>query len=200
MNEPSHNKQLPILDEAVVARELKDLTKLLERPGPTQGVLDKWVVASPERAGIFHDTFWGSIRWPKSLGRSSGANLWQGFSIALRNHFTIRSVIAGGGEVDREGYMQMAAPYLWDAADDSEHYRVNYSGTYARLNLNTDRNEVAVTIAGSWTNPSRFGAHFLLPSPLGRAFGSFDGQPIVLDETTVELHVLQPVPVWSVEL
>lgn len=200
MKEASLNNLLPIMDNAVVTREIKDLTKLLERPGPTQGFLDKWLIESPERSGVFHDTFWGSIRWPKSLGRSSPATLAEGFSMTLRNHFTIHIVGAGGSDIAKEGWMDMPAPYAWDVADDSEHYRVNYSGYYSRYNAFVDRNELRLTIAGSWTNPSKVGPRFLLTNPLGYVFGSFDGHPIVLDEITVESHLLQPVPVWSVRL
>ena len=200
MKEASRNKLPPILDNTVVTRELQNIRKVLDSPGPTQVALDKWLTESPERDGVFHDTFWGSIRWPKSLGRSSAKALADGFSMTLRNHFTIHEVGAGGADIVKDGWMEMAAPNMWDVADDSEHYRVNYSGYYARYNLYVDLNELKVTIAGSWTNPSKFGARFLLPNPLGYVFGSFDGHPIVLDEITVESHLIQPVPVWSVRL
>ena len=61
------------------------------------------VCESPERDGVFHDTFWGSIRWPKSLGRSSAKALADGFSMTLRNHFTIHEVGAGGADIGEDG-------------------------------------------------------------------------------------------------
>jgi len=200
MKKASRNKPLPILDNAVVTRELKSVRKLLDHPGPTQLAFDKWLTESPERGGVLHDTFWGSIRWPRSLGRSSAKTLSEGFSMTLRNHFTTHVSGAGGVDIVKDGWMEMPAPNMWDVADDSEHYRINYSGSYARYNLYVDRNELKVTIAGSWTNPSKFGPRFLLPNPLGYWFGSFDGHPIVLDEITVESHLLRPVPVWSVRI
>src|SRR5215469_13728432 len=156
MKETSRNKPLPIMVNTVVTRELKSLSKVLDHPAPTQVALDKWLTESPERGGVFHDTFWGSIRWPRSVGRSSAKTLAEGFSMTLRNHFTTHTVGAGGVDIVKEGWRKMPAPNMWDVADDSEHYRINYSGYYTRYNLYVDRNELKVAIAGSWTNPSKF--------------------------------------------
>jgi hypothetical protein len=161
--------------------------------------MDEWIAASPDRYKVFRDAFWGNIRWPKSIGRSEGASLADGFSFTFEDHFIDGKATPGGSGEKEEGVHALPTPRLWDADDDADHYRVVYFGYYTEYNAHVDSNHLKVTIAGAWTNPARV-PRFLLPNPLGYSFGSFDGSPIVLDDMTVDQHVLIPVPRWSVKL
>jgi hypothetical protein len=183
------------VDTMFKARELTDLAKRLTKPF-TQLTLDKWLSESPERARFFQDSFWGSIRWPKTLGRTPG-KLSDGFSLTLQNEFSEYTVGAGGEIIQNSGWIKMPTPNLWDAPDDETHHRVNYFGYYARYSLTTVANQLDVKIAGTWDNPTKF-VRYLLPNPLGWLFGSFDGHPIVLDEITVEQHLLTPKTPWKI--
>ena len=187
---------LPLHDHKVVARELKDLYKALAHSF-TQSSVDAWLKVSATRPRVFKDTFFGCIRWPKSIGNSVAGSLASGFSLALRNHFVLYQVGPGGEIIEKDGWMDMPTPLMWDGEDDADHYRVNFGGTYAQSSLYVTGNELTVSIVGSWTN--RFPERFLLPNPLGYIFGSYDGHVIVLDPITVDQHLLGPVPLWSVK-
>jgi hypothetical protein len=191
----THRNELPMLDPRALASEFEDIAGVLKH-GPRQATIDDWMKASAARQKAFQDTFWGSIRWPKSLGRPAGASLVGGFSLKLRNHFVIYEAGAGGEIISKDGWMDMPPPYVWEVDDDAEHYHLYYSGRYARYNLYVDKNELEVQIVDPWTNPTGF-ARYLQPKPLGYYFGSFDGSAIVLDEITVEQHLLGPRPRWS---
>jgi hypothetical protein len=189
------------VDPAVRAREFKNLAELVRKHPLNQSHLDEWIRASADRHYVFQDMFFGSIRWSKSVGRSSTGTLASGFSLKLRNHFNVYYVGAGGEVIDKDGYMNMPDPDAWDVTDDADHYKVVYGGWYARYNLYVDRNELTVAINGAWTTPSpRLTHRFLLPKPPGFIFGSFDGRPIALDEITIEQHLFQSEPVWSVKM
>jgi hypothetical protein len=182
-NEPGLSPITP----AQRAQEMAEVAKVLAGPF-AQDTMDKFVSASPERSSIFTDAFWGRIRWPKSVGRSLGPTLADGFTITLRNHFTLYYAGAGGEVITKEGYMEMPTPVVTDLGDDSDHYKVVFSGYYARLGLVVDRNELRVTINGSWTNPEALTGRYLLVDPYGFNFGTHDDSPIVLDEMTVVQH------------
>ena len=169
---------------SVLARELPDLRGVLAHPF-TQQTIDDWITGATGRDFLLKDSFFGCIRWLKSLGRSTAATLADGFSLTLRNHFTLYYAGAGGEVITKDGWMDMPAPVTWDTTDDEEHYRVNYWGHYAQLNPYVDRNELRAAIVGSWTNPSDAAGRYLLPHPVGFDFGAFDGSVIVLDEITV---------------
>ena len=193
---PKDNPKQPFpLGNKVIAAQITSLHKVLASPF-TPGSIESWIKASAARQGIFHDTFFGCIRWPKSIGRSTGKSLADGFSLTLRNHFSIYEAGPDGEIIEKDGWINMPAPSMSDAADDDQHYRVNFSGNYAQYNLYTNQNELSVSIIGPWTNT--FAGCFLLPNPLGYIFGSFDGRVIVLDPITVEQHLKQVVPVWSI--
>lgn len=188
-----------IVDPAIRERELAAVASVLAHPF-TQADMDQWISAGRDRYNVFRDTFWGNIRWSKSIGRSAGASLADGFAFALEDHFASYGFGSDGIPVTTgEGLHQLPAPSAWDADDDADHYRVVYFGYYTQYNGFVDRNELKVTIAGTWTNPTHL-PRYLLPSPLGFVFGSFDGSPIVLDDMTVEQHTLEPVPRWVMQL
>ena len=188
------------IDPAVRAREFEKLSELLHRHPLNQAHLDEWIRAAGDRHHVLQDMFFGTIRWPKSIGRSSTGTLASGFSLKLRNHFNVYYVGAGGEVIDKDGYMDMPDPNSWDVIDDADHYKVVYGGWYARYNLYVDRNELRVEIHGAWTTSPRLTHRFLLPNPPGFIFGSFDGRPIALDEITVEQHLFRSEPVWSIKM
>jgi hypothetical protein len=183
------------IDGMLIARELADLKGRLTKQPFTHATLDKWLKEAPDRAKFFQNTFWGSIRWPKTLGRMPG-RLSNGFSLKLQNEFDIKSVGAGGEIIDKTGWIDMPSPSMWDADDDETHYRVDYFGSCAKKTLTTVTNRLEIKIVGTWDNPGKF-ARFLLPNPLGYSFGNFDGRPIVLAEATVEQHLLTPKQPWK---
>lgn len=178
------------------ATTLADLVKFTEKPF-NRAAFDKWAAHSVERSRLLRNAFLGSIRWPKSVGRAPGS-LASSFSLTLQNHFKIRQTGAGGEDLSEEGDMNMPPPSAWEAPDDEKHYRVNYFGYYATLNLYVLYNALNVKIVGSWDNPTKF-ARFLLPDPLGFWFGSYDGLPILLDEITVDQHFLTAGAPWVVK-
>jgi hypothetical protein len=171
----------------VRAREMADLVGVLASPF-TQDSLDSWVAVSPHRPLVLRDTFFGRIRWPKSLGRPIAAQLSDGFLFRLRNYFVLYYVGIGGEVIEKRGFMDMPAPVANDVPDDTEHYKVVFSGYYAKLSTYVERNELMVTIVGAWSNPENLAGRYLTVDPLGYDFGAFDGSPIVLDEMTVIQH------------
>jgi hypothetical protein len=178
------------------ASTLADIAKFLEKPF-NQAAFDKWLARSMERSKLLQEAFFGTIRWPKSVGRAPGS-LASGFVLTLRNHFKIPKTGAGGQDMSEEGYATMPPPTVWEAPDDDAHYRVNYFGYYAKYGY-VDRNELHIQIVGSWDNPTKF-ARYLLPDPFGWGFGSFDGLPIILPETTVDQHFLTAKAPWVVKM
>jgi hypothetical protein len=126
--------------------------------------------------------------------------LADGFAFSLQDHFASYGFGSDGRPVTTgEGLHDLPPPSAWETDDDADHYRVVYFGYYNEYNAHVDRNELKVTIAGTWTNPTTL-PRYLLPNPLGYTFGSFDGSPIVLDDITIDEHVLEPVPRWVVKL
>lgn len=190
------------IDPAVRAREFERLAEMLHKHPLTQSHLNEWIRLSPDRHYVLQDMFFGSIRWPRSIGRSSTGTLASGFGFKLRNHFNVYYVGAGGEVIDKDGYMNMPDPFASDVTDDADHYKIVYSGWYARYNLYVDRNELSVEINGPWTTPSpRLTHRFLLLKPPGFIFGSFDGRPIVLDEITIEQHLFRASePSWAIKM
>jgi hypothetical protein len=174
---------------------LADVKKFGEKPF-NQVAFDKWAAHSTERSRLLRNAFLGFIRWPKSVGRASGS-LASGFALTLTNHFKVGITGAGGQDMSQEGDANMPPPSVWDAPDDGGHYRVNYFGYYATSGY-VQYNALHVKIVGSWDNPTKF-ARFLLPNPLGRWFGSFDGLPILLEEITVDEHFLTAGAPWVVK-
>jgi hypothetical protein len=186
-----------IVDLAIRERELSAVVSVLAHPF-TQSSMDKWVNEGPNRYKVFRDAFWGVIRWPKSIGRSASASLADGFSFSLQFHYFKLAVGAGGIPSIEEHWTPLPSPTAWEVEDDADHYRVVYFGYYNEYGQNVDNNELTVKTAGTWTNPSSV-ARFLLLNPLGYTFGGF-GSPQVLGDMTVEQHILEAVPRWSVKL
>ncbi|HVO88007.1 MAG TPA: hypothetical protein VMV45_05665 [Casimicrobiaceae bacterium] len=198
MTEPlSHGAGSP-LDPRMHDEHLAALKDVLGHPF-THASIRQWTQVSLERRLAFKDFFWGCIRWPRSIGRSKGASLADGFALSVAYRTDEYADGGGGSLATKEGWHDLPAPLLWDAQDDAEHYRVNFAGTYAEYNLYINANRLEVKIAGAWTHPYPL-PRFLLPQPLGYWFGSFDGSPIVLDDITVEQHLIEGLHPWAVKM
>src|SRR5215470_8786951 len=170
MAEQGGQPSVPSIDPAVRLKEARALQRDVLSHAFTQASLDRWMAAAADRLKLFEEMFWGTIRWPRTLGRSAGAALADGFTLSLQ-YQSLSAVAVGGGAVEVEtAWHDLPAPTKWDADDDADHYRVNYAGSYR------------------------------LPDPLGFGFGSLDGRPIVLPEITVVYHILQPISPWMVKL
>jgi hypothetical protein len=191
--------QSPLTNPDVRRRELESLAGTFTHPF-TQVNIDRWVAAVAGRDRLLHDCFWGTIRWPRSLGRTTSANLANGFSLRLQFQYADYNAGKSGDEPDEQDWRDLPTPAMWEAEDDSEHYRLIYAGSYIPLNVHVDKNRIDVTIVGKWTNPTLL-PRYLLPNPLGFQFSSVDGSPIVLEEITVEQHLLLAgVPRWAVKM
>src|SRR5262252_5214925 len=188
MAEQGGQPSVPSIDPAVRLKEARALQRDVLSHAFTQASLDRWMAAAADRLKLFEEMFWGTIRWPRTLGRSAGAALADGFTLSLQ-YQSLSAVAVGGGAVEVEtAWHDLPAPTKWDADDDADHYRVNYAGFYRRTTLNVTGNKLSVAIAGRWINPLGFG------------FGRLDGRPIVLPEITVVYHILQPISPWMVKL
>jgi hypothetical protein len=187
-------------DPASHLDQLESLQKTVMRP-INRTVLDGWLNGSSERLNFLRDSVWGSIRWSRSIGRSTGATLAAGFSLRLQS-YNVAYVGTSDGPVQQTTWVDLPSPSLWDAAsDDDATYVVNYFGYYAQNNGLVFGNVLSFFLVGGWTHPlesSPIG--YLLPHPLGYSFGSYDGQPIVLDEATVVKHSFLALEAWSVRL
>lgn len=201
MAEQGGQPSVPSIDPAVRLKEARALQRDVLSHAFTQASLDRWMAAAADRLKLFEEMFWGTIRWPRTLGRSAGAALADGFTLSLQ-YQSLSAVAVGGGAVEVEtAWHDLPAPTKWDADDDADHYRVNYAGFYRRTTLNVTGNKLSVAIAGRWINPLGLIGHgYRLPDPLGFGFGSLDGRPIVLPEITVVYHILQPISPWMVKL
>jgi len=188
----------PLLDPGLRQRELASLVGTLAHPF-TQASMDRWVDASAVRNDLFQDCFWGTIRWPRSLGRPTSANLTDGFLLRLQFQYAAYEAGQTDDEPSDQGWRDLPTPTMWEAEDDDEHYRLIYSGFYIPLRLQVDKNKLDVTVVGKWTNPTLL-PRYLLPNPLGHVFSSVDGRPIVLDEITVEQHLLGTMARWAVKI
>jgi hypothetical protein len=192
------SKGQSVLDPRVRDEQIGALAADLARPF-TADSIKSWLQVSKARERFFKDFYWCSLRWPRSIGRSAGASLVDGFSISAQFRAYDYSSAGGGSYPREESWRDLPAPLRWEADDDAEHYRVNLAGTYVEFGAHVDANRIGVQISGTWTNPTHI-ARFLLPNPLGHYFGSFDGAPIVLDTIDIEQHLIKPVHPWSVRM
>jgi hypothetical protein len=180
----------PFVDPRVKTKELGNLGHVLANPF-SQSTINDWVGASSDRQKVAEDMYFGTIRWPKSVGRSTAPTLSQGFNLVCVARQTISSHVAGGADRLDHLFVTLAPPLVWDVADDDEHFRVNYAGYGMRTHDIDDYNNLQVYIAGSWTGPVRVTGRFRLPDPLGHYFYDL-GSPVALSETTVREHRLHP--------
>jgi hypothetical protein len=180
----------PFVDPKTKTKELRNLGHVLKHPF-TQSTINNWVGASGDRQKVAEDMYYGTIRWPKSVGRSTGPTLSQGFNVVCVAQQVISSHIAGGADKVDTLTITLAPPLVWDVADDDEHFRVNYAGYGLRSHDIGDYNNLQVYIAGVWTRQVRVTGRFLLPDPPGYYFRD-NGVPVVLPEITVREHRFHP--------
>jgi hypothetical protein len=185
----------PLPDHVISSRDLHGLRDELSGRF-SQARLDVWLSVSAGRFRALEQTYFGMIRWPKSLGRTVAGTLASGFAISGQYHL-INPVTDGA--IDLNGHWADLPPATsWDAADDDQHYRVNYFGNYMKFSAKVLANLLKIQIVGQWTHHITVaGPGYLLPDPLGFTFGSFDGKAIVLDEVTLRFNPIDAGASWS---
>jgi hypothetical protein len=177
-----------MLDPAVHSRELGGLRDELAGRF-TQASLDLWLSVSAGRFRALEDTFFGIIRWPKSLGRSVSGTLASGFSISGQYHLidpvTDGTIDLNDRWADLPPGRQSRVALLPTPLGARRHGEQHRAKVLANL--------LRIQIVGKWTHHITIaGPGYLLPDPLGFTFGSFDGKAIVLDEVTLTYHPLNP--------
>jgi hypothetical protein len=112
------------LDPAQVERELASFQSVLDLP-IVEERLDGWLEDSAIRKMMFANTVWGTIRWPKSLGRPLSHTLASAFVIDHVHWDSIPEFYDGGIK-----YIQLLAPHpepsKWDGPDDENFHRVSF--------------------------------------------------------------------------
>jgi hypothetical protein len=162
------------------ARELLEFSNLLRSP-VSKPQLRKWISVSPLRTQMFADWVWGSIRWPKSLGRPAGNTLAGGFVIKHEWYFEIFVIGRRGEVIEKNGWMEGDAPSVWDAPEQPDHWQVYYFFKAGKDN----RLEVSFSNQG-WVDSSPLAlASFRGLNPKGFEFPS-DGGFTVLPPIAVE--------------
>jgi hypothetical protein len=78
-------------------KELGNLGHVLANPF-SQSTINDWVGASSDRQKVAEEMYFGTIRWPKSVGRSTAPTLSQGFNLVCVARQIISSHVAGGAD------------------------------------------------------------------------------------------------------
>jgi hypothetical protein len=113
-------------------RELRDqalqsLADVLRGPLTVER-LREWSHEDDERrTSLLDGRIFGSIRWPKSVGRSLGPTLASGFEIRHDYHELNWELGPGGQPVETSRWRNGASPSLWDLPDEVEHYQVGFA-------------------------------------------------------------------------
>jgi hypothetical protein len=79
------------------------------------------------RMSLLDGRIFGSIRWPKQVGRSLGGTLASGFDIRHDYHELNWELRPGGQPVETSRWRAGAPPSVWDLPDDAEHYQVGFA-------------------------------------------------------------------------
>jgi hypothetical protein len=109
----------------VRARELASLEVELAKP-ITADLFTRWAGGSVERISLLAYSVWGSIRWPRSLGKPYAPSLAGGFLIEHQYYKEDWRAIGGGKVVDWGLWLPLEEPSKWDGQEDSDHYVVNF--------------------------------------------------------------------------
>jgi hypothetical protein len=176
--------------------ELRDqafqsLADVLRDP-PTVERLRTWTHEDDaRRTSLLNGRIFGTIRWPKSVGRSLGATLSSGFEIRHDYHELDWELGPGGQPVETSRWRTGAPPSLWDLPDDAETYQVGF----ACWGVKPWENRVEVRLADDQPWDTRFelearrSYRLVVPSVQVLVMG---GAPFgVLDPVTVEERPIQ---------
>ncbi len=113
--------------------------------GLPSSTLDRWIGHSNARMSMLAGTFWGRIRWPKSIGKPSTPTLAEGFTIEHKYLFQTW-LPTGGGLSEVDNWLASPEPFKWDASEEPDHFGVGYFAR-AASNSNVISVDVAVGIS-----------------------------------------------------
>lgn len=174
------------LSDAQRAQDLADFSDLLNE-GHSETRLRSWMTVSAARKAFFSGLTFGTIRWPKSIGRPSSSTLAEGFVVQHHSYFSFWYRDLNGQIVEVEGWLPGLTVTVWDGTDDADHYRVNYLFNAAQHKPN----RVAVKFSNiGWQRPGKsmlYGYRWMHPD--GFEFHSNDGST-VLPPIQISLRML----------
>jgi hypothetical protein len=90
----------------------------------------------PAFVDLFAGTVWGHIVWAKNVGRPLSPRLADAFVIVHKYQLIKGVANPGGSATNVGGWVDAAAPTLWDGPHDDGHYRVSFmlQGAYPWTN------------------------------------------------------------------
>jgi hypothetical protein len=132
MQEPSDSlRETPDIDPALAQAQLASFQHLLDQP-MTEPRFHRWttelgrddvLLVSQTLGG----TLWGTIRWPKSLGRPRGATLAGAFVVEHVHWDRVLDVTPDGTARFIDILAPHPRPSTWDGPHDDTHYRVSFT-------------------------------------------------------------------------
>lgn len=139
-------------------------------------------------ASLFPDAAFGAIRWPRTLGRPLAPTLAEGFRLKHQHWAELWHVTIEGVVTDYRGWVPAQLPPVWwDAADDGDHYRVNY---FVAATAGTHELDVEFTRI-RWERSAFVNAGYRWLDPVGHVFEQGKG-PLVLPDFEVRFHGTGP--------
>ena len=161
------------------------LDGLLAKQDPiTPTLLSEFASGSDNRAALLLGSVWGTIRWPKALGRPRTPSISGGFILIHEFQDDDRVDLGGGRSANRAPFRVMPAPNVWDGSSGPDH-RVGFYFFAGDLKL-INKNRVTVKLAPvAWDFGPLVSPGTLRLDPY--AFGTFGtlGERVFLPEVTV---------------
>jgi hypothetical protein len=143
--------------------------------------LDRLISGHPIRVDLFSETVWGTIQWPKSMGRPITPTLAAAFKI---DHTASQIIEWGppGARMSREVPLSTTPLSIWDGPNDSTYYRVTFMG-YPSLHENAINVSFAAGVG--WEKRIQVVPGYRIISPSGTAFHHLVGKRTVLETFNV---------------
>jgi hypothetical protein len=143
--------------------------------------LERLISAHPIRVDLFSETVWGTIQWPKSMGRPITPTLAAAFKI---DHTAWQIIEWGPPEarMSQELPLPTTPLSIWDGPNDSNYYRVTFMG-YPSLRENAINVSFAAGVG--WEKRIQVIPGYRIISPSGRAFHHLAGKRTVLETFNV---------------
>jgi hypothetical protein len=175
----SHLSTKRELDAVPIAKHIDSLRNELSKPIGVQD-LDKWVAHDSVRKNILSGSVWGTIQWPKSFGRPIAPTSPDAFDI---EHVHWEKKL----DLLKKTYVEILAPHSspskWDAAEDSEYYRVGFMSYAARGFPN--RISVSFAAHAGWEGRIQIVRSYREIVPPERYFDGGQDRPVVLEPFNV---------------
>lgn len=139
-------------DDPSGGRRAPDLARFSQKLNGkySEARLRAWVNASAARRDSFEGLTFGTIRWPKSIGRPDSGPLAEGFVIDRLFYYDFWYIGLNGEIIEKDGWIRGTPPTVWDGKDDADHFRVNFLFNAGSRN----RVEVSFSKAG-WQRPGK---------------------------------------------